>query len=439
MNIISTIQKKLEKNGLLKNITLIAGGTALAQVLSIIFSPIITRIYPPEQYGILTAYSAVLGLLAISASFDYQKAIPIAEDENEAINLFALSLCFLLLVAIVLSLLLAIFSNSFLDLLDSKVLSSYKYLIPIGVLFTGTYNIALQWGFRDRNYKVITRTKISQSITSNATKVILGLIKSGPIGLILGVILGESAGITSLVSPIIKKKNLKAEMNFQRLKQVLIKYKNFPLYSAPSNYVYTAGNNLPTVFLLSFFGTSVAGLFGLANSMTSLPMNLIGNSVSQVFYSEAASIGKKDPAKIKSLAVRLIRKIAVIALIPFLALLIFGPWLFSFVFGSEWYDAGVYSQILSFMVYFHFIIYPIGRILEIFERQREGLLLNIIRLGLIFIVFAVAKSMDLNSYQTLSLYSLSNSITYIALLVIVMKVLDNEIKKVNRDKDSNKN
>lgn len=428
MKIISFLRKKIGKSSLGKNITLIAGGTAFAQALGIIFSPIITRIYPPEQYGILTAYTAVLGLLAISASVDYQKAIPIADDEDKAISLLVLSFCFLLSSTLLIVILLTFSGDYILDILGSKALYSYKYLIPIGVFFTGTYNIVLQWGFRDRNYKVITRTKISQSIAANVTKVILGLMKFGPIGLILGVIIGQSAGISSLASPVVKKKELFSAINFKSIIKVLKRYKNFPLYSAPSNYVYTAGNNIPVVLLTTLFGSAVTGFFGLANSIIKLPMNLIGNSVAQVFYSEAANIGKTNPQKIKRLSVKLIKKLALIALVPLITLLFFGPWLFSFVFGAQWYEAGVYARILSVMVYFHFIILPIGRILEVFERQREGLIFNIIRLGMVLSVFIISKMFDFSSYQTIALYSLSNSITYIALLVMVMKIMNREIK-----------
>ena len=81
------------------------------------------------------------------------------------------------------------------------------------------------------------------------------------------------------------------------------------------------------------------------------------------------------------------------------------------------------------MVYFHFIILPIGRIIEIFERQREGLIFNTIRLIMVLLVFFVAKRFDFTSYQTVALYSLSNSITYIALLVVVMRIMNQEINK----------
>ena len=71
------------KNNFFGNILIIVGGTAFSQVIGIILIPVITRIYPPDQYGVLTSYTAILVMLSISASFDYQKAIPIAESEKK--------------------------------------------------------------------------------------------------------------------------------------------------------------------------------------------------------------------------------------------------------------------------------------------------------------------------------------------------------------------
>lgn len=428
-----SLLKKVQDSSFGKNVVLIAGGTAFAQVVGAVLSPLITRIYPPEQYGILTVFTAILGILTISSSLDYQNAIPIAEDEDDAINLFTLSVLVLLIVIFVIALSLLLFDKSFLEIFDGQDLLSYKYFIPIGVFLSGIYQIAIQWGLRKRNYKVISRTKVSQSLASNFTKIILGLIGFGPVGLIFGVIIGNSAGITSLVSPIIKKERvLLSNIKFKRLKKVARRYVKFPIFSAPNNFVNTITNSIPALLLTSLFGPSSAGFYGLANTVTHIPMSLIGSSISQVFYSEAAYLGKNEPLKIKKLAKELIKKIAVIALIPLVILFITAPWLFAFVFGGEWYEAGKYSSLLSVMIYFSFVLTPVNRILEIFERQRDALILNIIRFCMIFVIFIVAKVVNLNSFQTVGLYSLVNSFIYIIMLLWINKVLDMEIEKTNR-------
>lgn len=432
LKIIKDLYSKIFRSNFAKKIALIAGGTAFAQAMNIIFLPIITRLYPPEEYGILTVYSAALGLLAIAASLDYQKAIPIADDDEKALNLLALSMIVLFLFSCGVTILLYLWGDTLLILLDSGMLAKYKYLIPIGVFLTGSYNIVLQWTLRMRNYKAIAKTQVSQGIWSNLLKVILGAFKIGPIGLILGTILGQSAGITTLSLPILLQKRMVKKISTKDILKLAKRYIKFPLYSAPSNYVYTAGTQIPVIFLTSLFGNSVVGLFGLANSIVRMPMNLIGSSVAQVFYSEAAYVGRSNPEELKRLSIKLIKKLAIIGLVPLALLLFFGPWLFSFVFGSQWYEAGVYARILSIMVYFHFIILPIGRILEIFERQREGLLLNFLRLALIFIVFGVARFMELDSYQTVILYVISTSATYLLLLIFVQIIINDEINKQNK-------
>lgn len=432
MKRIENLSNKVFRSSFAKKIAWIAGGTAFAQAMNIIFLPIITRLYPPEQYGILTVYSAALALLAIAASLDYQKAIPIAEDEEKAIILLTLSMIVLLIFSCILTIMLYLWGDTMLVMLGNEALLKYKYLVPVGVFFTGSYNIVLQWALRLRDYKAIAQTQISQGIWSNLFKVILGFFKVGPIGLIYGTILGQSAGLTTLALPILQKKEIIKKISTKDIVSLANRYFKFPVYSAPSNYVYTAGTQIPIIFLTLIFGSSVVGLFGLANSIVRMPVNLIGSSVAQVFYSEAAYIGRSNPEELKRLSIKLIKKLAIIGLVPLIILLCFGPWLFSFVFGSQWYEAGVYARIISIMVYFHFIILPIGRILEIFERQRDGLLLNILRLALIFVVFVIAKFMELDSYQTVILYSIVTSSTYLFSLIIVQFIIKCEIEKRNR-------
>ena len=91
-----------------------------------------------------------------------------------------------------------------------------------------------------------------------------------------------------------------------------------------------------TIIFLSFlFGNNVTGLFGLANSIIRLPMNLISTSVAQVFYAESAKIGKKNPEKIKKISINLLKKLSIIALVPLAVLVIWGPELFAIVFGER--------------------------------------------------------------------------------------------------------
>ena len=132
-------------------------------------------------------------------------------------------------------------------------------------------------------------------------------------------------------------------------------------------------------------------------------------SVSQVFFAEAAKIGTHKQTELKNISTKLVSKLATFGFIPLLFILIFGPQVFSFVFGNQWYEAGEYDSVLSVMVYFHLLILPVGRLLEILELQKYGLFFNAIRLIFIVLVFFVTLKLNLSSINTIICYSLINS------------------------------
>ncbi|HOA81738.1 MAG TPA: hypothetical protein PKK61_11865 [Defluviitaleaceae bacterium] len=170
-------------------------------------------------------------------------------------------------------------------------------------------------------------------------------------------------------------------------------------------------------------------MYGLANSIVNLPMILIGQSVGDVFYGEAASVGRENPKRVKDLSNKLFKRLVVIGLVPLLVLLFFGPFLFSLVFGYQWYEAGVYAKILAFLVFARFIFTPISRIFSVFERQREAFVLDLFRVVLVFVAFGISSFLGFSSYGAVGLYSIAMSIVYLVTYLLAQKILNDEIKK----------
>lgn len=408
---------------------LISSSTAFAQVLNALFSPIITRIYSPEEYGILTVYMSILGLISIVASLKYEWGIPIAEDNELAINIMALSFAALFLFTFLLFIFLLFFGRTIFSVLNVDYMLSYKYLVLIGVFFVAAYNILLQWAFRKKDFKAISKTKYTQSIAGNGVKVIFGLFGAGSIGLLVGHIISQCAGIGTLSKSFKGKyKYLCSMVNVNTLLYGATRYKNFPIFTAPSQLLNTAGIQLPVFFITSLYGSQVLGFYGLANSIVNFPMILIGNSVADVLYSEAASVGRKDPKRIKDLSNKLFKKLVIIGLIPLLVLLFFGPFLFSFVFGSRWYEAGVYAQIISFLVFARLIFTPISRIFFVYEKQKANFLLDLFRVILVIVTFIFAKLLFLSSYVAVIIYSIAMCIVYFVTYLLSQRILNQEIK-----------
>lgn len=404
-------------NGLLKktftkNVAMIAGGTAFAQVIGVLLSPILTRVYLPDEFGVLTVFISILGTIGLLGSLSYESAIPIADDDNKAINVFSLSFIILFLISILLSIIIFFGGEYFLQVLNATELINYKYFLIIGFVMTGAYTILDSWSLRTKNYKVIAKTKYSQSIIGNGAKIILGMLRIGPSGLIFGQILGQSAGIVSMIKPILKnQKKLLESINISSICWSAKRYIRFPKYSAPTIFLISLSSQIPVYFLSAFYNSHTVGLYGLALTITFLPMSLIGKSVQSVFFGEAASLGKSNPEEIKELSKKLLRKLLIIGTVPMIILSILGPMLFSCIFGDSWEDAGIIARILTIYAYAHFVFHPITTIFSIFEEQHLELYLNLIKIVLVILVFYIAKILGFNAYYAIFLFSVVMGIT----------------------------
>ncbi|HOA82008.1 MAG TPA: oligosaccharide flippase family protein [Defluviitaleaceae bacterium] len=421
---------KLFQSPFAKNVAMVSASTAFAQLMNALFSPVITRIYSPEEYGILTLYTSILGLIAIMSSLKYEWGMPIAENDEKAVNIMALSFMVLLIFATTIYIAFYFFGRPILALLNATKLLNYRCLIPIGVLLAGSYTIFLQWAYRNKDFGSISKTKLAQSITGNVTTVILGWLGAGPVGLILGQILRQGAGIGTLSRPFFKdSKHLLKKLDKTQILWCAKRYKNFPIFTAPSQLLNTAGVQLPVIFISSLYGSQVLGLYGLANAVVNLPMVLIGQSIGDVFYAEAARVGKLNPKRVKDLSGKLFKKLLLIGLVPLMILLFFGPFLFSFVFGHRWYDAGEYAKILAFLVFARFIFTPISRVFSVFERQKKEFMLDLFRVILVFVAFGISDYFNLSSYLAVGLYSAAMSIVYLVTYLLAQNILYEEIKQ----------
>lgn len=422
--------KRLIENNLIKGFLMISGGTAFIQIMNILFAPIITRIYSPDDYGILTLYTSMMAILIVFGSFYYESAIPIADTEEKAINVVALCFSILIFVVLILGMMLIAFGEPLLNLMNAEGLQRYRLLIPIGVLLTGLHNIFRKWTLRYKDFKSIFNSKLSQSITGNFVKISFGLLNFGSVGLILGNISNQSVGASVLSLSLLKsKKHLLKKIRVTEMYWCAKRYVNFFVFSLPNAIVLSFSLQMPVLFLTSVYGSEVVGLYGLANSIIKLPFALIGNSVGEVFYSEAAYIGKKNPERLISLSNKLLKKLILVGAAPLILLSFFGPQLFSIVFGQSWYEAGIYARMLSLGVFANLIFHPISRVYGVFERQKLKLFIDLFRFIAIVITFMIAGYMNLNPHYAVLIYSFLTMIFYLATYVFAQKIMKNALNE----------
>jgi O-antigen/teichoic acid export membrane protein len=427
-NIITKYREKLKNNIFFQNIAVVAGGNVTAKLIGIIVAPIITRLYTPEDYGIFSVFLSVVGVVGSLATLRYAVTIPIAKDEKLADNI--LKLCFLitLSLSIIWFIGIALFGRFFSVQFSAEKLLPFLWLMPVVFLGKGIYEALNNWAIRTRKFRLITRTKVSQGISSAGVKIGLGVLGVTPLGLFLGHISQEAAGITSLFSKLVQlKPEFLKTFSWTGIKYAAKRYKKFPLVQSWSQLLLALGAQLPVLLIGAFYGVEVVGVFGLAQNMINMPMDLIGQSVAQVYYAEISKYGKNNPEKIYKLSVSIIKKLFLIGLIPVGLLIAFGPWVFKLVFGPEWLDAGVYARFLSILILTRFISSPIANIFNVYEKQSLQLTLNIVRVVLVFVAFYTSNLFNLSALNSIGIYSILMTVYYAFLTIIVLRVVKKNI------------
>lgn len=397
-----------------RNIAKIVTGTALGQGIVVAVSPILTRLYGPADFGVVSLYTAVISVLIVVGSLKYDTAIPLPADEHASRSLVALSVVIVVLIAGGMFLVIALAGNKIV-LPIGKELVPYAYLIVLGFLLGGVYQVLSYWAVRRRDYGAIAITKASQGVGTATTQVALGFL-GGPLGLLLGDIVGRFAGFGYLL----RRSGLRHQKKIVNRKSIMSAaraYRKFPAISAPAGFMNALGLNLPAILIAQYWGISAAGAYAIVQRVFGAPMALIGRSVVQVYYGEASACLNSGSGKLLELFNKVVSQLAALA-VPVALAAFAAPWLFEPLFGEKWKEAGYVAAALGVMFALQVVVVPISQTLQITGRQGSQLIWDIGRLILVVLVFYVSDRLSLKFLSAICVYSVCMVVSYLFLYLM---------------------
>ena len=365
---LSALRSMFRRDGFAQSVTVLAGGTALGQAIVLLASPVLTRLYQPEEFGVLAVYASLLGIVVVFAGMRYELAVPLANDDEQAIHLVVLALVLVVLVAGCTGILILLAGGQLAAWLRISEYERYLWLLPLGVLLAGSYQVLNYWAVRKRDYSRIARTKLHQAIGSVAVQIGCGLAKLGPLGLIGGQIVGQSAGVGTLARSMRPLGRAFARVRAGKIVELGKRYAAFLRFGAPQAFINALGQHLPQLMLAGLFSSQTAGLYLLARRILNYPVQVVGQSIRQVYYPRAKQA--YDQGRAYPYAMRLSLILAASAVIPTLVIALFAPPIFGFCFGEEWRQAGVYSSLLVWWLAVGFVNIPSVSLIPIVGLQR---------------------------------------------------------------------
>jgi O-antigen/teichoic acid export membrane protein len=390
----------------------LAGATALGQAITILSTPLLTRLFMPEEFGELAGAVAIVSMVVVITSLRYEIAIPLPRDDREADSLVLLCAALTLLTTAITGLVFLLAGTQIAAALQAPALAPLLPLVLISLLGASAYQVLSMWAVRAQVYAQLARTRVWQGAAQVATQVGLGIAGFGAVALLLGDALGRTAGVTGLVRELLRQEGDRIRrISLGEIRAVAGRYRRFPMFSVPSAIANTATLQAPLILLLALYGTQVGGLFLVVHLVASLPIRLVGAAVAQVYFGEFSREAVSRPAELQGLFGSTVRRLAMIGIAPAIAAAFLAPTLFPLVFGHEWAEAGVYLGVLAPMYFLLFVSFPVSGTLDILERQDLSLVADVLGLAVTVGAILLAQASGMSPLHAVQAFGVAGAIT----------------------------
>ena len=237
-----------------QQVATLASGTFLAQAGAFAMTPVLTRLYEPEAFGISAAFFAIVAVFTVLSNGGYEWAIMLPKREEEAFEIFRLSIRLNWVFAAIFLLPTVILGPYLFNWMKQPQLIGWHLLLPLSILMEGfcqALRVALN---RNGQYKVLSFGRISKSWTQMLASLFLVLMGLNFEGLIIGFVLGQMVNALFLGIPYFRwYSNQRFSKTPGSLKAAARSYQDFPRYSLASNWLNQASKHLPYFFLPFFF------------------------------------------------------------------------------------------------------------------------------------------------------------------------------------------
>lgn len=398
-------------------------GTGISQAIPLLFSPLLTRLYSPREFGSFALYFSIITILSSFSTGKYEQALAIAKNKTEANQV--LSLCFLISSFVsFLVLLLVIFLNHFhFTFFEISILEEGIFLIPFGLLFSSWFQSLSYYLNKDGLYKEMSLSKILRSTFYIVFAITLSQLHKN-YSLVVAEVIAYLIVVIYLVY-IIRKSDYQLP-RLSNIREVALQYIGFPKFSILSGFVEKISSQSPTFYFNNVLKNSEAlGAFGFTYRIVAAPVDLISKSIGDVFR-KSASDEYVQTGQAKSVFTTNLKRLIIISAITFIPAFFIVEDLFSLLFGETWSTAGHYAKLMIPLFAFQLIVSPLSTMFFIAQKQRYDLFLQVFLFFMLSTGFLISFIYFKTIESAIIAYSISYFIKYSIELFLSFKFSQGE-------------
>lgn len=429
-NNIDTFKRYFKRDGFIFNVSALMAGNISAQAIGFLLTPLITRLYLPADFGMLSLLMSIIGVLSVISCLRYETVIVLPKSYEDGLNIFSLCILNAFIYSILLSVVVMFFGDQIRYTTKVEGLSQLLWIIPIGVLIKGLHLSFRYWFARHKKFTTLSKAQVAMPIATAIIKITAALlVGSSAIWLIFGNLTGILVFSIILASLSVKKivNDIPRYVSFKKMKRIAFHYKEFPTYNLATALLNALSKNLPFMLLAYYFSKDIVGYYGLCAAMLSKPQMLISNSVRNVFLQKAAELNNLGKST-RDAYVKTITSLFLIGIIPFGIVTFFGPTIFSIVFGEKWIKAGEFAQLIAPWLFLMFVNPPATQIIIVQRKLKFYLIFDIFLLIFRLLAIRLGIFLSPNPLISIGLFSLVGFIANLYLIIYAFIISDKSLE-----------
>lgn len=359
---------KLLEATYVKNLGSLFLGTVVAQGVPLVCMVFLARLYTPEDFGTWAICLSLASTLSIIATGRLELAIVLPESDREGDALFLSVLMVATLFSLGLFLFVPVLPESILSYLDQSGVQGDIWLIPLGVFVIAVYQAVNYRLIRAAKFQRLAINRVINSTSGTLLQMLLAfytVVKS--FGLFLGQIIGYAVAVVVYLFQE-KRQLANVDVDLKTMANQCFRYRRFPLIDVPAALMNTLAANLPILFIGMQFGAVQLGIYAFAIRVFGTPMAMVSGAFLDIFKKEAsneyAERGNCPKSYLKTFLL-----LSVVGILPSVVVYYAGTYIFEFVFGEEWHDAGSIASALAVMIYARFVSSPLSYMVYIAGKQ----------------------------------------------------------------------